>query len=222
MQRWHPLVRRVVGRDADAYALLMTFIFVESGGNQYAVSRSGCAGLMQFCDATALRAPFDQIFALGRLRRCDCADRRCRVHRHVRRFLETTRSTLHPLVEAEFPCDLTDARFDPEPALRAGWAYISRLKQELRGNLYLVYIGYNAGLHAAKRVVKRLGWRRARRLRAIGRVLRRALRPNFGRRAYRRSRSLVRVHLPKVARVYRAYRREWERRNAAESLLTAQ
>lgn len=210
LRRWRGLVRRIVGigrpdsqRD---WALVMTFILVESGGRNFAISRSGCIGLMQFCDRTALRRPFGAIFGAARLRGCDCADRRCRVPLATRHFLETTPAALHPIVATDVPCDLGDPRFDPERALRAGWSYIRCLAERFDHDPYLVYIGYNSGPHVAERVWRALGRRRAPRLAAIARVLPRALRPNFGRAwARRRARALLRVHLPKVMRTYRAF-----------------
>lgn len=212
MLRWRPLVRKVVGADEAArrdVALVMTFIFVESGGRQYAISRSGCIGLMQFCSRTAVRSPFGDIFGTAALRACDCATRRCRVHWNTRRFLEVASSPLHPLVAHEVPCALSDPRFDPERAIRAGWQYIQDLSQRFSRNPYLIYVGYNSGPHVAERVWKVLGQRRAEELSNIGKVLRRALTPNFGRAwARRRARSLERVHLPKVMETYRTYLRE--------------
>ena len=38
-------------------AFIKAFMWVESGGRQFAVSSTGCAGLMQFCPGTA-RTPF--------------------------------------------------------------------------------------------------------------------------------------------------------------------
>ena len=206
MSRWRPLVRRIVGARHDDIALLMAMMFIESGGRQYAVSRSGCAGLMQFCDTTALRPPFDRIFDIDRLRPCACLRRRCYIRRPERRFLETTAAALHPIIAADFPCSLSDARFDPEAAIRAGWTYISDLARAFDRNIYLVYIGYNSGPPVAASLWRQLGSRRARRLEEIRRMLPRALTPSFGRRwARRRAKALLNVHLPKLARVYRAY-----------------
>ncbi|MBW2736113.1 MAG: transglycosylase SLT domain-containing protein [Deltaproteobacteria bacterium] len=215
LTRWRSLVRRVVGQGKPTsqrdYALVMAFIFVESGGRQYAISRSGCIGLMQFCDRTALREPFGSIFGAAQLRGCDCAHRRCRVHGATKRFLETTPPGLHAIVASELPCDVLDPRFDPERAIRAGWAYIECLGERFDYNPYLIYIGYNSGPHVAERVWKALGGRRAKNLTAIGGVLRKSLKPNFGRAwARRRAGALLRVHLPKVGRLYRAYLRDRE------------
>jgi hypothetical protein len=209
MARWRPLVRKNVGKDKRAFALLMTFIFVESGGNQFAVSRSGCAGLMQFCDSTALRAPFGEIFDVDRLRPCNCVHRKCRVKRAVRRLLETSERSLHPVFAEDFPCDLSDARFDPERAIRAGWTYIKSLSDAFDGNFYLTYIGYNSGPAVARRIWSQLGRKRAKRLSAIGKILRAELEPTFGpKRARRRARSLINTHLPKVEKIYRRFL-EW-------------
>lgn len=204
MRRWEPLAWQTVGVDPNAFARLMTFIFVESGGYQFAVSRTACVGLMQFCSRTALRPPFDTIFDIERLRRCRCRGR-CRVPWRARRFLETQPRALHPIVAAEFPCSLTDPRFDPEQAIRAGWAYIDRLSACFEGNIYLAYIGYNSGADVSHTIWRALGPEKARSLPEIGRVLRRALAPKFRRRARRRARALLRVHLPKIARIYRLY-----------------
>jgi hypothetical protein len=207
MARWFPHVWQTVNNDPRDFALLMSLIYTESGGEQFAISRSGCSGLLQFCARTAARAPFNNHFEFARLRICNCADRRCRVPRAVRRFLETTPPALHPIVSAELPCDLGDPRFDARAAIRAGWAYVDCLSRRFDGNIYLIYIGYNSGPGVAQRIWRRLGPERASHLRQIRRVLRRALAPGFGwRRARRRARSLVRVHLPKIARIYRRYR----------------
>ena len=204
--RWHPLVWDVVGEDPRSFALMMTLITVESGGAQFAISRSGCAGLLQFCAGTAVRPPFSRFFPLKDLRICDCAHRRCRVPFKLRRFLETMPPGLHGLVADELPCDLGDPRFEPRGAISAGWTYVDCLARRFGGNRYLIYIGYNSGPKVAERIWRRLGEEKARELKNISRVLRGALRPNFGWRwSKRRARSLSRVHLPKFERIYQSY-----------------
>lgn len=214
MRRWLKFVLREVKGDLNAAALVLAFIDVESNGRQFAVSRSGCVGLMQFCSMTAIRYPFNQIFDSTKLRSCACADRRCYMIRPIRRLFETSPPELYPLYQEELPCDISDQRFNPELSIKAGFTYINELYQAFEGNIYLSYIGYNSGPHVAERIWKRLGKKKASTIKGIRRVLARALRPNFKRKARRRSKALWKYHLPKLESYYRLYldqlnRKDW-------------
>jgi hypothetical protein len=162
---------------------------------------------MQFCAGTARQKPFRAIFGVGTVYTCRCRTRDCPPSRDVRRRLETgDRDTLRHLA-ADFPCDLTDTRFDPERALRAGDRYIRDLAADLGGNLYLIYIGYNSGPSIAREVYRRLGHDPDARLADIELHLTDVMRPVYGAGSSRRARSLLRTHLPKLARAFRRYHR---------------
>jgi hypothetical protein len=205
MDRWDPLILQVVAGDRHAFATVKAFMWVESAGQQFAVSRTGCAGLMQFCSRTARSGGFRNIFGLGQVYPCRC-NGRCIVPRHVRRDLESGDRRRLEQHRGAFVCDLTDARFDPHKSIAAGWLYIRELQRQLGGNLLLSYIGYNSGPAVARRLWQRIGRRADADLELIGRHLEQALEPNFGAAARRRARGLVRVHLPKLQRAYLSYR----------------
>ena len=101
---------------------------------------------------------------------------------------------------SDFPCRLTDARFDPNKILKAGDRYIDRLSQAFGGNIYLMYIGYNSGPMVAERVWRKLGRNPEATLEQIDAELVEAMRPTYGAGAEARARSLVRTHLPKIKR----------------------
>lgn len=205
MDRWDPLILQVVAEDRHAFATVKAFIWVESAGQQFAVSRTGCAGLMQFCSRTARSGGFRRIFGLGQVYPCRC-NGRCFVPRPVRRDLESGDALRLEQHREAFVCDLTDARFDPRKSIAAGWLYIQQLQRQLGGNLLLTYIGYNSGPVVARRLWQRIGRRPDADVELIARHLEQALQPNFGAAARRRARGLVRVHLPKLQRAYLAYR----------------
>ncbi|MBW2736323.1 MAG: hypothetical protein JRH20_28375 [Deltaproteobacteria bacterium] len=205
MDRWDPLIREVVGDNPRSFATLKAFLWVESGGRQFALSTTGCAGLMQFCTRTARARPYGPIFGAGRIFPCDCGGGRCKVSLATRRALESGDAGQVGLVARSFPCDLGDGRFDAERSLRAGWVYIKRLSRAFGGNRSLMYIAYNSGPSVAKRVWRGLGRRRHAMLRDIRPHLVAALRPSFGAAAERRARSLSRNHLLKLDHAFRRY-----------------
>ncbi len=200
VDRWDPLLLRATKGDLDLFADTKAVMFVESSGRQYAVSPTGCAGLMQFCVGTAQRAPFRNIFGAGGVSACGCTD--CSVPRKVQVALETDPSAVDR-VKDQFPCDLTDARFDAERSLEAGVAYVRELNEDLGGNLLLAYVGYNAGPAVARRLHKEVGSQAT--LAQIGPELEPALRPWYGTRAARRARLLARINLPKLEQARRRF-----------------
>lgn len=203
MDRWDSYIWRVV-EDRHQFAVLKALIYVESGGLQYAVSSTGCAGLTQFCSRTARSGGFRRIFGTGQVYPCRCRGV-CRVSRAAKRDLESGDPARIRSRRDEFPCELTDARFDPAKAVRAGQAFVRRLSRRYGGNLYLIYIGYNSGPAVSGRLWRALGRDPKADLPAIEARLIDALKPYFRRSAGSRARNLVRVHLPKIQRAYLRY-----------------
>jgi hypothetical protein len=204
MDRWDPLIWKVVGGNRRAFARVKAFMWVESGGQQFAVSSTGCSGLMQFCSRTARSGGFRRVFGLGQVYPCSCRGR-CGVSRKTRRELESGDPERIAAQRRGFPCDLSDARFDPRKSIKAGHLYVRRLAKLHGGNILVMYIGYNSGPAVAKRL-----WSALRRdanadLKSVARHLPGALAPYYGSSAGSRARSLVKVHLPKLARAYRLY-----------------
>jgi lysophospholipase L1-like esterase len=208
MDRWDPLLKQVVKGDRRAFAAVKAFMWVESGGQQFAVSHTGCAGLMQFASRTA-RTGFSYIFGRGQIYPCSCRGARgCSVPRSVRKALESGDPARVMAQQSRFPCDLTDARFNPRKSLTAGWAFIGKLQRTYGGNIYLSYIGYNSGPAVAQRLWRAIGKNSRAGLDVIAPQLPRALEPYYGAAASTRARSLLRVHLPKLGRAYRLYLRQ--------------
>jgi hypothetical protein len=204
MDRWDDTIMRAVDGDIERFAYVKAFMYVESAGRQYAVSRTGCAGLMQFCSGTARSHPFKQVFGTGQVYTCRCRNG-CSIEPEVRVALE---SGIRDEVEAQassFPCQLTDARFDPDKAVRAGALYINRLYEDYGGNIQIMYIGYNSGPAVAKRVWRAIDGDADASLETIAQVLPDALRPYYGTSANVRARSLVEIHLPKIERARARY-----------------
>ena len=206
MDRWDPVILRTVKGDRRAFALLKALIFVESGGMQFAVSRTGCLGLTQFCTRTARTGGFRKIFGVGQVYPCRCRGP-CTVSRAAKRDLESGDPRRIVSRKAEFPCDMTDARFNPDKAIRAGHAFAGRLYRRYGGNIYLVYIGYNSGPAVSDKLWRALGQDSAADLQTIERHLPGALRRYFRKASEARARSLVKVHLPKIKRAFDAFYR---------------
>ena len=205
MDRWNPYIERTAKGDAAKFAYIKAFMWVESGGRQYALSRTGCSGLMQFCTGTAKSEPFRSIFGRGTVYRCKCKNRVCNVPGHVKKGMETGNREELEKYASSFPCELTDARFNPSKAIEAGGAYVDKLRKLVGGNIYLMYIGYNSGPGIAKRVYKLGGSDPEMSLSDIETHLTTALRGNYGSAAPGRARSLVRTHLPKIKGAYDTY-----------------
>jgi soluble lytic murein transglycosylase-like protein len=203
MDRWDDHIRRSAGGDARKFARIKAFMWVESAGRQFAVSTTGCSGLMQFCAGTARSRPYRKVFGTGSVYTCSC-DGPCQIDKQTRRTLETGVADPSSISE-HFPCELTDARFDPTRSIRAGALYVDRLAKRFDGNLYLMYIGYNSGPAVAGEVFKRLGRNGDASLDDIELHLADAMRPHYGTGSRRRARSLLRTHLPKIKRAYDRY-----------------
>ena len=123
----------------------------------------------------------------------------------MRKALESGDRQRIMLQEPRFPCDLTDARFDPGKSIRAGWLFIRRLERRFGGNIYLMYIGYNSGPAVAARLWAELEQDGAVTLEQIAPLLPGALQPYYGTGAPGRARSLAKVHLPRLARAFARY-----------------
>lgn len=201
MARWDPLLREATS-GPEHFAQTKAFMWVESAGRQFAVSRTGCAGLYQFCTSTAQRRPFEGIFGVGAVAACSCGARPCRVEPELRDALETDAEALEK--HDGFPCSPTDARFDPERAIPAGAAYVQELSDDLGGNLLLMYIGYNSGPAVAKRLKSLVGTKAS--LDDLRPHLATVLARWYGASAEARADGLLEVHLPKLQRAYEKYR----------------
>lgn len=204
MDRWDPVIETVTDGNARDFAYVKAFMYVESSGRQFAVSHTGCAGLMQFCSGTARQSPYRSIFGRGSVYPCGCQPD-CETPQPVVEALETGNRDQISNLDEQFPCELTDARFDGKRSIRAGTKFIQKLADNYDGNLYLMYIGYNSGPGVANEV-----WRRIERdaevgLETIERHLEEALRPHFDDAASSRARSLTNTHLPRLRRAYDRY-----------------
>jgi hypothetical protein len=157
VDRWDDLLVEVSDGDLGLAALLKAFLSVESTGSQYAVSPTGCAGLMQFCTGTAVDRRFEEFFRPSNITRCDCRKRRCRVRGSVRDGLESDDAHTFRRAASKFPCDISDDRFDPWRSLSAAKLYIQQLHARYGGNLELTYLAYNSGPAVADRIFERLG-----------------------------------------------------------------
>lgn len=205
MDRWDPYIARAVDNDRTMFAMVKAFMYVESAGRQYAVSHTGCAGLMQFCAGTARSSPFKQIFGTGQIYVCGCHKKDCSIPRDVQKDLESGDPKAIDRQKDRFPCELTDARFNPHKIIGAGTVYVRNLSNAYGGNIYLMYIGYNSGPGVANRVYKKLGQKPEATLEEIEVHLADAMRPTYKQGSERRARSLVRTHLPKIKRAFDRY-----------------
>jgi hypothetical protein len=202
LDRWDPLIARAAAGDRRQAAFIKAFMWVESGGRQFAVSSTGCAGLMQFCPGTARTAPFRGIFGRGQIYPCGSGSG---MSREMQRELESGRPEALGRHAAAFPCDYTDARFDAWKSIQAGSAYITLLRRTFGDNLELMYVGYNSGPRVAQGVFQHLGRDRQatqdRTRSAMVEKLAPAMRPYFGPASLTRARSLQSIHLPKLRRM---------------------
>ena len=121
----------------DLNPLLLKALYTqESGGKKYSISDTGCAGIAQFCYATAQDFfPSGQINRLG-----DCI--------------------------GENNCDAdiyqTDPRFDPAKAIPASAKYLNQLSnnrdiRDLSDNAAFVLAAYNGGMLVVDEAIKRTG-----------------------------------------------------------------
>ncbi|MGM0556360.1 MAG: transglycosylase SLT domain-containing protein [Myxococcota bacterium] len=205
MDRWDPLVWEIAEQDPDRFAKVKAFMWVESAGRQFAVSRTGCSGLMQFCAGTARSRPYRRVFGTGQVYVCKC-DGHCKVPREASRALETGSSEGMQRAVTSFPCDMTDARFHPRRSLKAGRLYIDRLDERYDGNLYLMYVGYNSGPAVADKLFRAVERNGQATLDELEPHMADAMRPFYGAGCERRARSLANIHLPKIKRAYERYR----------------
>lgn len=206
MDRWDPYIQNVSEDDPAKFAYIKAFMYVESGGRQYAVSRTGCAGLMQFCVGTARTQPFKRVFGTGAVYKCDCSGDKCKFPPQMQADMESGDPAKLEKHRHAFPCEMTDGRFDPNKIIEAGGLYVDSLRSQFGGNIYLMYIGYNSGPRIAAKVYEKLGRDPNATLEQIGPHLEDAL-VNSGKSwATRgRARNLVRTHLPKLKRAYDKY-----------------
>jgi len=207
MDRWNPYLWDAVDGDPELFAKTKAFMWVESAGRQFALSSTGCAGLMQFCVGTARRRPFKSIFGVGQVFPCGCSGSRCRIAKDVQRALESEPGAVKRHRKS-FPCVMGDARFDPKKSIAAGVAYLKELSSAHGGNIYLMYIGYNSGPAVSRAAWQKLGRNPRASLRQIETHLTRAMRPYYGAKAAARAKSLVYTHLPKIRGALDRYREE--------------
>src|SRR3989338_6340260 len=68
MDRWdHFIMQECKGEEneRECFAIIKTTMYIESKGNDKAVSSTGCSGLMQFCSDTAKGSPYNTVFNSG-------------------------------------------------------------------------------------------------------------------------------------------------------------
>jgi hypothetical protein len=203
MDRWDRYLLEAAEGDRELFAKTKAFMWVETGGRQFALSATGCAGLMQFCASTAQRRPFHGIFGVGQVAACGCDD--CSVPRPVQIELETD-ATAAARHKDTFPCNLSDARFDARRSIEAGVAYVRELSDKSGGHLPLMYVGYNSGPAIAASLHRTLGPQEELTLDELRPHLANALRPYYGKRAEPRANGLLEVHLPKLMAAYERWR----------------
>lgn len=213
MDRWDDVIWQTVAGDKRGFALVKTFIRIESAGLQFAVSRTGCAGLMQFCRRTAQSGGFRKIFGVGQIYPCACSGT-CSVARSILRDLESGDPERIGRRRSDFPCELADGRFNADKSIRAGWLFISTLEQKFGGNIYLMYIAYNSGPAVSARLMETLTRGPKSNLKEIAAALPDALRPYYRKSAESRARSLVKVHLPRIAHTFATYELQSRSRRA--------
>ncbi len=207
LDRWDENIEEAVDGDAEMFAQVKAVMQIESSGRQFAVSHTGCAGLMQFCAGTARRQPFRGIFGAGAVYECGCHPD-CSTPEDVSRALESGNRDSFDALEQQFPCSLTDTRFDGDKSIRAGTLYVDKLGESYGGNLYLIYIGYNSGPGVADEVWRRVGRNPEVGLDEIEQHLTGALRPHFGSDAGTRASSLLNVHLPRLSDAYEEHKQQ--------------
>ncbi len=203
MDRWDDHIRAVSHGDPQRFAQIKAFMRVESAGRQFAVSPTGCSGLMQFCAPTARDRHHRKIFGTGQVYVCGCRGK-CRIANSTQRRLES--GDLSAANEpGAFPCQITDARFDAHKSIEAGAAFIDRLHKSYGGNLYLMYIGYNSGPAVANTVWRRVGHNPNADLDLIAAHLADAMGPYYGQGSRARANSLLNTHLPRLKRGFDRY-----------------
>ena len=205
MDRWNPIIWEAAKGDARRFAQIKAFMWVESTGRQFAISHTGCIGLMQFCSKTARSSTFREIFGPGQVSACGCRSTSCRVSRETQREMERGDRRLIKRHAGAYPCDLGDARFDARKSILAGARYVSNLDEEFGGNIYLMYVGYNSGPAVARKVYKALGKNPNATLAEIEAILPQSMERWYHEKSARRARSLVKNHLPKIKRMYDRY-----------------
>ncbi len=205
MDRWDTQIATATEARPELFAYVKAFMWVESSGRQYAVSHTGCAGLMQFCSGTARGDRFREIFGVGRIYTCKCRDRKCRIPKDAQRDLESGDPAAFDRHADDFPCEYTDGRFDPPRAIAAGTRYVADLHDAHGGNIYLMYIGYNSGPAVARKVWNATGRNPDVDLDEIELHLADAMRPHFHGASDDRAQSLLRTHLPKIKRAHVRY-----------------
>lgn len=205
MDRWDEIIWQAAKQDPKRFAQIKSFMRTESAGRQFAVSHTGCAGLMQFCSKTARNEPFVRIFGTGQVYKCGCSATRCAIPKSVRLDLERGDPQLLEKHKHIFPCEITDARFNASKAIHAGALYIAKLNAAFDGNMYLMYIGYNSGPSLARTLYKRLGSNSNATLQEIEVHLASVLSNTYKGRAPARARALIRNHLPKIQGTFQVY-----------------
>lgn len=104
--------------------LVMAVIKQESSGNPYAVSETGCAGLMQFCYPTA--GDYISIFVKVTTctKKCTCGT-----------GCSPKKLGIDPFKDCG--CDPYDGRFEPEKSIKAGAAYLKSFMESTQFKNYL-------------------------------------------------------------------------------------
>jgi len=124
-------------------SLIAAVIMQESKGNPYAVSSTGCAGVNQFCAATAR----DYLSIFGTIKTCS---KKCSCG---------VKCTKEQVVK-DCGCDINDGRFDAQKSIKAGGEYISKLLRAFKDHPYkeeFAIASYNGGEGVVRNAIKKTG-----------------------------------------------------------------
>lgn len=132
-----PIVKKYCEPLEIPESLMVALIYKESGGNRFAISATGCAGLNQFCYGTAKE--YANIFEI--LTPCNCEGENCKYG-------------IAACSEAN------DNRFDPEKSIHAGCVLLSNYIKQFEGKTSKVDFGlaaYNGGPETIKEAITLTG-----------------------------------------------------------------
>lgn len=207
VDRWDGVIYEAAGKNRKLFLYTKTFVHVESHGNPFVVSATGCAGLMQFCFQTAKEDTFELVFNTEDIHKCRCRSGRCKVSRETSKKFEGAilYDENHLIDKRDFPCDRKDPRFNPFASIEAGVIFVDNLRRRFRGNLYLMYVAYNSGPTIARDVFKRLGRNGRATPSQIEPHLKKVLEGRYGKKGLRRADALIKIQFPKLRKTYRIY-----------------
>ncbi len=207
VDRWDGVIYEAAGKNRRLFLYTKTFVHVESHGNPFVVSATGCAGLMQFCFQTAKEDEFELVFNTEEIHKCRCRSGRCKVSRDTsKKFEDVILYDDHHMIDKKsFPCDREDPRFNPFASIEAGVIFVDNLRKRFRGNLYLMYVAYNSGPAIAREIFKKLGRNGRAKPSQIEPHLKSVLKRRYGKKGLRRADALLKIQFPKLRKTFRIY-----------------